>query len=134
MFINTIINLFPRRLHEFLRYCIVGSTSTAIDAIVFYFLNTFVSYQIALIVGSLVGKVYSYFFTIYWAFHAKSNVKNAIGMVAAHIFNLFVVRMGTMWVFVSLLGISENIAYIYTMIVSGVTNFVIMKFVAQRLK
>ena len=116
----------------FLRFCIVGGICTGIDAVIFYSLLSLLGYQISLICGYLLSLVVNYFLTIFWTFEAKPNLYNAIGIVASHLFNLFVVRMGLMWLFVEQIGIKEHISYIPTLILSVITNYIIIKYVVRK--
>lgn len=116
----------------FLRFCIVGGICTGIDAVIFYSLLNLLGYQISLICGYLLSLVVNYFLTIFWTFEAKPNLYNAIGIVASHLFNLFVVRMGLMWLFVEHFGLKENISYIPTLIISVITNYMIIKYVVKK--
>ncbi len=119
---------------ELIRFCIVGVLCTALDSAIFYTVRLFAPYQVALVAGYLLSLIANYFLTIYWTFQSKPNTKNAVGIVAAHLFNLFVVRMGLMYCFVNLLGISDKIAYIPTLLISVITNFIIIKFIVKKLK
>ena len=122
------------KLREFLRFCLVGAFCTGLDAAIFYGVRTFASYQVALVSGYCLSLVVNYLLTVYWTFQTRSNWKNLIGIVAAHLFNLFVVRMGLMYIFVTLLTMSDRIAYVPTLAISVVTNFIIVKFVVNKLK
>ena len=117
-----------QRLREFIRFCIVGTVSSGIDAIVFYTVSTFTVYQVALILGYLTGLIFNYIFTIYWTFGQKPSAKNAVGVVSAHLVNLLIIRMGLMWLFVSSFDMSEKIAFIPTMIISVIANFLMVRF------
>lgn len=120
-----------RKKNEFLRFCIVGLVCTLVDAIIFYAFNSFFSYQISLVSGYLISLILNYYLTIHWTFKSKSNLKNAIGIILAHLFNLFVVRMGLMSVFINICGVSNIIAYIPTLLISVITNFLIIRFVVK---
>lgn len=122
-----------KSLREFVKFCVVGAFCTCLDAIIFYSVRRVAPYQIALISGYSLSLIVNYFLTIYWTFQKKASPKNAVGIVAAHLFNLFVVRMGLMCLFVDIIGIIDRIAYIPTLVISVVTNFVIVKLVVSRL-
>lgn len=117
--------------NEFLRFCIVGFLCTLVDAIIFYASNSIFSYQISLICGYLISLVLNYYLTIHWTFKSKSNLKNAVGIILAHLFNLFVIRMGLMFLFVNICEASNIVAYIPTLIISVITNFLIIRFVVK---
>ena len=113
---------------EFVRFCIVGAIATLIDAGVFYLVIMKASYYVALVSGYLISLIVNYFLTVIWTFKKKPNAGNAIGVLTAHMINLFVVRMGTMYVLVDLLLMNDKVAYIPTVALSVVTNFVIVRF------
>lgn len=118
--------------NEFIRFCIVGSLATIIDAIIFYIVNQFCIYHVALMSGYILSLIFNYYMTVYWTFRQKHTIKNAIGVILAHMINLFVVRMGLMFIFVSVLYLSDQIAYIPTLLISMVTNFFVVRFVVKQ--
>lgn len=123
-----------KNVSEFLRFCIVGALCTGIDAAIFYIFRTFASYQVSLISGYLLSLIVNYILTIYWTFKTESNIKNLVGIVSAHLFNLFVVRMGLMYFFVDVLNMNDGIAYVPTLLISVILNFVIVKLVVNKLR
>lgn len=123
------INKIKREPHliEFIRFCIVGALCTGIDAVIFYAVGLFTCYQIALITGYCTSLMINYFLTVYWTFRTQPSKKNLGGVVAAHLFNLFIVRIGLMWMFIHWCGLSDNIAYIPTLAISVIINFFLVK-------
>lgn len=119
---------------EFFRFCIVGILCTGIDAAIFYIVILFASYPVALSCGYLLSLAVNYFLTACWTFKVAPNRKNAIGIITAHLFNLFVVRMGVISLLVNVMHIDERIAYMPTLTISVITNFIIIKLVINRLK
>ena len=117
---------------EFLRFCAVGVLCTGIDSSIYYFVLLFTSYQVALASGYLISLVVNYFLTIYWTFQTRPSKGNVVGVIIAHLFNLFVVRMSLMCLFVDVMFICEKTAYIPTLAISMVTNFVIIKYIIIR--
>lgn len=107
---------------------------TGIDAAIFYAIRTFAPYYVALVCGYILSLFVNYFLTIYWTFKSKPNKKNAIGVVLAHLFNLFIVRIGLMFFFVNVIGLSDKVSYVPTLMISVVTNFMIVKFIIDKLK
>lgn len=118
---------------ELFRFCIVGTIATGIDATVFYLVRQVAVYQVALISGYFISLVANYFLTVLWTFKQKPSVNNAIAVMLAHLFNLFVVRMGMMFILVEELSVNDSYAYIPTVILSVMTNFIIIKFLIKRL-
>lgn len=117
--------------NEFLRFCIVGFLCTLVDAIIFLASNIIFSYQISLICGYLISLILNYYLTIHWTFRSKSNLRNAVGIILAHLFNLFIVRMGLMFLFVDICGAADIFAYVPTLLISVITNFLIIRFVVK---
>lgn len=116
------------RIAEFIRFCVVGFVSACIDALVFYLLNVVTLYQVALIIGYLNGLLFNYVLTIYWTFNQKPTTKNALGVVMAHLINLFIIRMGMMWILVNIYEVSYQKAYIPTIILSLILNYLMVRF------
>ena len=117
---------------QFVRFCIVGGTCALIDAAIFYIVRLFAPYQVALISGYLISLSVNYFLTIYWTFRTTPSVHNLVGVIGAHMFNLFVVRMGLMWLFVEVFDMDDSVAYIPMAIISAVTNFLIIRIVVRK--
>ena len=117
---------------EFVRFCIVGVVATLIDAAVFFVANQYVSYMIALVTAYFISLVFNYIFTILWTFKQKPSTKNAVAVVFAHLFNLFVVRWGLMFLFVSLLTYKESLSYILTLSFSTISNFIVVRYVVKK--
>lgn len=118
---------------EFLRFCVVGVICTGIDASIFYIFRLFSVYQVALVAGYLISLFFNYFLTVLWTFKKPISYKNAIGVISCHLFNLFVVRMGLMILFVEFIGIDDSYAYWPVLIISVFTNFFILKFCVGKL-
>jgi putative flippase GtrA len=127
--IKKIINHTETR--QFIRFCIVGGTCALIDAAVFYIVRLFAPYQVALVSGYIISLCVNYFLTIYWTFKTSPSAHNFIGIIGAHMFNLFVVRMGLMWLFVEVFGWDDSIAYIPMAVISAVTNFLVIRAVVK---
>ena len=117
---------------QFVRFCIVGGTCALIDAAIFYIVRLFAPYQVALISGYLISLSFNYFLTIDWTFRTTPSVHNLVGVIGAHMFNLFVVRMGLMWLFVEVFDMDDSVAYIPMAIISAVTNFLIIRTVVRK--
>jgi putative flippase GtrA len=118
---------------EFVKFCIVGGISTGIDACIFFTVKQFTIYQIALVSGYAISFIANYFMTVLWTFKSKPNKKNAIGVLAAHLINLFVVRFGLMHLFVEICKIDSNIAYIPTLLISIVVSFILVRLAVKKL-
>ena len=120
-----------QEMRQFVRFCIVGGTCALIDAAIFYVVRLFAPYQVALISGYLISFCVNYLLTVYWTFETHSSVLNLVGIIGAHMFNLFVVRMGLMLLFVEVFGIKDSIAYLPMAAISAVTNYLVIRTVVK---
>lgn len=117
------------QLNEFWKFCLVGGVCTGIDAGIFYLLYLHTGYRIAMISGFTLSLGINYLLNTYWSFQQKPSLRTAIGVFAAHCFNIFVVRMSLMWIFINVSFLEEGVAFVPTLIISVITNFFIIKFV-----
>lgn len=127
-----IIDYQNKKIREFFKFCLVGLLCTAIDASVFYILVGNIGYKISMICGFCVSIIVNYLLNILWAFQTKPNWQNAIGVFSAHCFNIFIVRMTLMWIFINLIFLTEEQAFIPTIILSVITNFIIVRFIINK--
>ncbi|MBR5395214.1 MAG: GtrA family protein [Bacteroidaceae bacterium] len=123
--------LSQKEMQQFIRFCIVGGTCALIDAAIFYVVRLFAPYQVALVSGYLISLCVNYLLTVYWTFRTESSVLNLVGIVGAHMFNLFVVRMGLMMLFVEILGLKDSIAYLPMAVISAITNYLVIRTVVK---
>lgn len=126
--------LKSQEVRQFIRFCIVGGICALIDAAVFYVVRLVAPYQVALVSGYLISLCVNYLLTVYWTFHTRSSVLNLVGIVGAHMFNLFIVRMGLMLFFVEVLGMKDSIAYLPMAAISAVTNYLVIRTIVKHLK
>ena len=117
---------------EFFRFCIVGGICTLIDFFVFSLLHNVIGYRIAMVCGFALSLSVNYCLNIYWTFNKKISIGNAIGMIGAHLFNIFIVRMGLMFLFVNVLVFSNQSSYVFTLAISAISNFFILKVIVDR--
>ena len=116
---------------QFVRFCIVGGICAVIDAAAYYVVLSFALYQFALVFGYLTSLCFNYFLTIYWTFHTKPAPLNFVGIIGAHMFNLFVVRMGLMTFFVEIMRLKDTVAYIPMAAISAFTNYLVIRTVVK---
>lgn len=128
-----IISKLSGKSVEFLKFCIVGVLCTTIDASVFYCTHIYIGYQNAIIFGFLISITINYLLNVLWSFHRKPSLYSVLGVVAANCFNIFVVRLTLMWLFINYASLSEAIAFIPTLLISIFTNFLIVRFLVNRL-
>ncbi len=123
--------LKEQEVQQFIRFCIVGGTCALIDAAVFYVVRLFAPYQVALVSGYVISLCVNYLLTVYWTFKTGSSVTSLVGIIGAHMFNLFVVRMGLMLLFVETFGLDDSIAYLPMAAISAVTNYLVIRTVVK---
>lgn len=119
---------------EFFKFCAVGTICTAIDTSIFYIVRQFAPYQVAMTTGYCLSLIVNYMLNIRWTFKKKPSVANAVAIITAHLINLFIVRMGLMWIFVNIIGLDDKIAYLPTLAISIVINFLMIKFAVNKVK
>jgi putative flippase GtrA len=117
---------------EFIRFCVVGAIATGIDAALFYAAKTIVPYQVALVIGYFVSLTVNYYLTTKWTFKVKQTWANLVGIISVHLVNLFVVRMGLMYLFVQQMGLDTNLAYVPMLIISVLFSFVAIKIIIHK--
>lgn len=93
----------------------------------FYVLRMFVPYQPAMIAGYLTSLTINYLLTVYWTFGTQASVRNLVGIVLVHLFNLFVVRMGLMYVFVRHMAMDDRVAFVPTLVISSLVVFFMIR-------
>lgn len=126
--------MIDKPYNEFLRFCIVGCVAALIDILVFNIFNFFAVYQICVVAGFVISWFCNYFLSAKWTFKEKPTKANFFGMLVAHLVNLFVVRMGLMYIFVDLVNLNERIAYIPTLILAAITSFLMVRFAFKKTK
>ena len=120
------------RVREFGRFCVVGVLCTFIDIVCFYTIHDFTGYKVAIIVGFCLSIGANYLLNTMWSFRVSLSVVKAFGMLLAHCFNIFCVRMGLMWLFINKFYFEECYAYIPTMLISVISNFFVVRFVLTK--
>lgn len=118
---------------EFIRFCVVGCTAALIDMGVYNVFKFFAIYQICVVAGFVISWLCNYYLSAKWTFREKPTKENFVGMLTAHLLNLFVVRMGLMYIFVDLLHMNERLAYVPTLAIAAVTSFIMVRFAFRNL-
>lgn len=119
---------------QFIRFCLVGALATAVDAGLFYILRQWVPYQLSMIISYSLSLCVNIVLTLLWTFGICMNIRNALKIAVVHLFNLFVVRFGLMALFVTGMNINDKVAFLPTLFISVITNFVIIKAVIHGFK
>jgi putative flippase GtrA len=114
------------KVHEFVRYCIVGVIATAIHYSVYYVLQKHINVNIAYTIGYLTSFICNYFMTSHFTFRSSPSVKNALGFGTGHLLNytLHIVLLN----FYLYLGVSKLIAPFFVLAIVVPTNFIVLRF------
>lgn len=118
--------------NSLVRFCEVGGLCAFIDWATFTALCTIVPYRLAVVAGFAVSFVVNYWLTAKWTFKKEMSTQKFAGMLGAHLINLFVVRMGVLYILVELVAIEESVAYIPTLIIAALTSYLMVKYVFKR--
>lgn len=118
---------------EFVRFCTVGVICAIIDWTVFSIACFITKYQISVIAGFVVSFVANYLLSAHWTFKKKPTKSNFVGLISAHLINLFIVRMGVLYILVEIVGLQERISYIPTLMISAITSFVMVRYVFKKI-
>ena len=125
---------------EFIRYFIVGVSTTIVSFIVYYFcVNTFLDpnnaleLQIANILSWVFSVLFAFFANKYYVFKKKNKVhiKEFSSFVGSRILTLFL-DMGIMYVGVTLLNGNDKIIKIISQVVVIVLNYLLGKLVFKK--
>jgi putative flippase GtrA len=117
-----------KRQNEIIKFCIVGTMSALIDFAVYNVVLFFSSYLVSVMAGFVLSWLFNYYLSSCWTFNEKPTRLNFIGLLSAHLFNLLVVRLGVIYIFVDLLNIHPRIAYIPTLMISAIVSYFLARF------
>ena len=119
-------------MQQFIRFCIVGAFATLLDAALFYMFRQWMSYQASMALSYTICLLLNMVLTLRWTFRRKFSLRNVMGVMWAHLFNLFVVRYKLMELFVVTLKMSDRLAYLPTLGISVVVNFLIIRAIVHK--
>jgi putative flippase GtrA len=119
-------------MQQFIRFCIVGAFATLLDAALFYMFRQWMSYQASMVLSYTICLLLNMVLTLRWTFRRKFSLRNVMGVMWAHLFNLFVVRYKLMELFVVTLKMSDRLAYLPTLGISVVVNFLIIRAIVHK--
>ncbi len=116
---------------ELIRFCIVGTTSTAIHYAIYWILQHWINVNVAYTIGYVLSFLANYYMTAHFTFKEKATAKNGIGFGGAHFVNycLHIVLFN----FFLWLGLSRELAPLAVLAIAVPTNFVLVRFVFRKL-
>ena len=119
------------KLSEFIRFVIVGIIATAIHYGVYLLLDRIIPANPAYAAGYVLSFFCNFFLTSRFTFRKKANVKKGVGFGLSHLVN-FLLHMLLLNLFLHL-GIRESLAPIPVYCICVPVNFLLVRFVFNRL-
>ncbi|MBO7317799.1 MAG: GtrA family protein [Bacteroidales bacterium] len=132
---QTISNLWHSpRIHEVVRFGVVGVVATLIQYGIYYLFNTIVGLgaTTSLTIGYIISFIFNFFLSNYFTFRTRPTVKKGIGFMASHGINylLQIVFLNLyMWI-----GVPETLAPLPMFVTVVPINFVLVRFVLKSSK
>ena len=109
---------------KFLKFVCVGISNTTISLLVYYTLKAMgVNYIIATALGYIISSVSGYFLNKIWVFKNKEDKKKSIYKYYILYGSSLLLNVLLMAFQVSVLGISDNLAPLFTLVVTTLYNF-----------
>ena len=109
---------------KFLKFICVGLSNTIISLLIYYGLKAIgVNYIIATIIGYLLSSISGYFLSKIWVFENKDKTRKSIFKYYALYSSSLLLNVLLMYFQVSILSLSDNIAPIFTLIVTTIYNY-----------
>lgn len=125
-----LINFFLNM--KFIKFLIIGGTSTILNYLTFFILFQFqiFNYLLSSTTGYLTGLVFGYFLNKYWSFESKStnHIKDAILYLSVYLTSL-VVGLSVLYIAVEILNIHPLIANIISIGITTILNFTGLKLI-----
>ena len=113
---------------KFLKFVCVGISNTTISLLVYYTLKAMgVNYIIATALGYIISSVSGYFLNKIWVFKNKEDKKKSIYKYYILYGSSLLLNVLLMAFQVSVLGISDNLAPLFTLVVTTLYNFYFSK-------
>ena len=116
---------------EFIRFVIVGIIATGIHYGVYLLLNRFIPANPAYAAGYMISFIGNFFLSSLFTFKKKASFKKGIGFGISHLVN-FVLHMLLLNLFLYL-GVRESLAPIPVYCICVPVNFLLVRFVFNRL-
>lgn len=116
---------------EFLRFVLVGITATAIHYGIYLLLNRVIPANPAYAIGYAISFICNFFLSSHFTFKKKATLTKGLGFGLSHLVN-FLLHMGLLNLFL-FLGVRESLAPIPVYCICVPVNFLLVRFVFNRL-
>ena len=115
---------------QFIKFCIVGLSNTAVNFAVYYTIIFFgVNYLFANALAFIVSVINAFFWSKKFVFkESGKSVAKQLAKVYASYGITFLLSMGTLFLMVDILGISEYIAPLINLCITVPLNFLLNKY------
>lgn len=121
------LKLFLQKYGQFIKFCIVGVSNTAISLIAYYILlNLGVYYLLASTISYCVGILNGYIFSSSFVFKRTMNLKLALKFISVYLSSLLI-NLLVLYIFVDIFGISEFIAQVMVTLINVIYNYLLNK-------
>ena len=117
------------KIHELIRFGIVGGFSTILHYGIYLFLNSILSANSAYTIGYIISFIANFFLSNYFTFRTRPNLKKSIGFGLSHFIN-YLLQLFFFNLFLYL-GIPETFAPIPVFIVVVPINFLLVRTVLK---
>ena len=118
--------LHDKRLHEFLKFGIVGSIAMVIHLGVYYVLMNAIDKNIAYSIGYFVSFLCNFLMTSYFTFKVSPTLHRFIKFGGSHLLNYFI-YIGLFNLFL-LIGLSPKVAPLPVYLIAVPTSFFLVRF------
>lgn len=123
---NNILGKDNEILMQFIRFGIVGLTSTVATYLTYYLLLKVINPSISYTIGYIVGFIINYILTIVFTFKVKSSTKKGIGFILSHIIN-YLLSLALLNILIEF-GIDKKWALIPVQIICIPVNFILVRY------
>lgn len=118
------------KLHEMIRFCIVGVVATMIQYVVYYVLLPYIDERVALTVGYIISFCCNYIMTTHFTFRVKASTRNAGGFALSHFIN-WGLQVTSLSFFIWI-GVPKEWAPIPMYMVCVPVNFLMVRYFVKR--
>lgn len=121
------LNDFVKKYSVFLRFLIVGGSSTFIDFCFYMIFSIFFPVYISKIVSMTISSIYSFFINRKWTFHSNNkSLLTKLKYIITIIINIIVNSLVNQFVF--MLTFSKLLSFIFATGVAMIVNYILQKF------
>lgn len=119
------------KLHEIIRFGIVGGLAAILQIVIYYLLSNSSSHNLSLFVSYIVSLIVNFFLTVYYTFQVKPTTKKGTGFLISHVIN-FTLQFLFLNFFVYI-GMNKQIAIIPVLSICVPINFLLVRYAVKKL-